>query len=314
MNTFIVISPLVLVTLIGFICAKTQWLNKLQIDAISKLTFNICIPAFIFNKMANANFGDQVSPKLFAAFYLPVLCCYILAGLTNHFFHHTYRKNNAASAVYALGSSFSNMIIVGLPVLLVVLGDEVLNIAFLVITFHSAMLFTITNLIASTEPKINNSGEKNISFLKQTFANPLIIGIFLGLIFNVANIKVPIFLNGGLVLIGQPAITLALFVLGASLFFYKIRSEINFILISTCLKLMILPVMVLISGTFVFGLDPLVTTVLVTLSASPTAVNAYLIAKIQGKHQETIASSVVISTVASAITIPFWLWWLNLSS
>ena len=206
------------------------------------------------------------------------------------------------------------MIIVGLPILLVVFGDEVLNIAFLVITFHSAMLFTLTNVIASTEPNINNSGNKNIAFLKQTLANPLIIGIFVGLFLNIAGIQIPTFLNAGLVLIGKPAITLALFVLGSSLFFYKVRSELNFILISTCLKLMVLPIMVFISGAFIFGLDPLVTTVLVTLSASPTAVNAYLIAKVQGKHQETVASTVVISTVASVITIPFWLWWLNLSS
>ncbi|NQY36814.1 MAG: AEC family transporter [Alteromonadaceae bacterium] len=314
MNIFTVISPLVLMTLLGFICAKKKWFNKTQIETIGKFTFNISIPSFLFYQMANAKFSDQISPELFAAFYLPVLCCYLLAGLVNHFFHHKYKQNNAASAVYALGASYSNTIIVGLPVLLVVIGEQVIGIVFLIVTFHSAMLFALTSAIASTVP--NKNGNKMIirTFIKQTFNNPLIISILSGLFFNIASIQIPIFLNDSLVLIGKPAITLALFILGASLAFYQVRSELSFILIASFLKLILLPIMVYFSATIIFELEPLVTTVLVVLSACPTGVNAYLIAKVQGQHQETVASSVVISTLACVITIPFWLWWLNLSS
>ena len=269
--------------------------------------------------MANANFSDQISPQLFAAFYLPVLCCYLLAALANHFFHHKYRQNNTASAVYGLGASYSNTVIVGLPVLLAVIGEQVVGIVFLIVTFHSALLFALTSAIASTEPDKNTNGFSKhsftkTSFLKQTFNNPLIISILSGLFFNLASIEIPIFINDSLVLIGKPAITLALFILGASLAFYQVRSELSFILIATCLKLMILPVLVYFSAVVIFELTPLITSVLVILSASPTGVNAYLVAKMQGQHQETVASTVVVSTIASVITIPLWLWWLNLSS
>ena len=314
MNIFTVISPLVLLTLLGFVCAKIQWFNKAQIDTISKFTFNISIPAFLFYQMANANFSDQISPGLFAAFYLPVLCCYLMAGLANYFFHKKYKQNYAASAVYALGSSYSNTIIVGLPVLLAAIGEQVVGIVFLIVTFHSAMLFALTSAIASTVPNLNGSRITKMTFLKQTFNNPLIISILSGLLFNIAAIEIPIFLSDSLILIGKPAITLALFILGASLAFYQVRSELSFILIASCFKLIILPVMVYFSATLIFELEPMITTVLVILSACPTGVNAYLIAKVQGLHQETVASSVVVSTLASVITIPLWLWWLNISS
>jgi len=335
MNIFTVISPLVLVALVGFISAKSKWLTKDQIDAISKFTFYISIPAFLFYQMSKANFSDQISPQLFAAFYLPVLCCYLIAALVNHFFHRNHKKNNAASAVFALGSSYSNTVIVGLPVLLMSLGEQVVGIVFLIVTFHSAMLFGLTSAFASisnstghlsntlTNTSIDvstnvfakgNNKKSNFdwrSFLKQTFNNPLIISILSGFLFNIFSIAIPEVLQESLTLIGKPAITLALFVLGASLAFYQVKHEFSFILFASFSKLLLLPFLVYFSAKTLFDLDQLVTTVLVILSACPTGVNAYLIAKMQGKHQATVAGSVVVSTLVSIITIPLWLIWLS---
>ena len=113
--------------------------------------------------------------------------------------------------------------------------------------------------------------------------------------------------NDALVLIGKPAITLALFVLGASLAFYQVKSELKFISVATIIKLIILPSLVYVAAEYIFNLEILVIQVLVMMSACPTGVNAYLVAKIQGKHQDTVASTVVLSTLISVVTIPLWL-------
>jgi predicted permease len=106
---------------------------------------------------------------------------------------------------------------------------------------------------------------------------------------------------------GKPAITLALFLLGASLAFYHIRSEIKFIASASILKLLLLPLLVFVSARWVFELNSITTATLVILSASPTGVNSYLIAKQQGKHQDTVAGIVVVTTLISILTIPMWL-------
>ena len=64
---------------------------------------------------------------------------------------------------------------------------------------------------------------------------------------NLMAIKLPISINDSLLLLGKPAITLALFLLGASLAFYKIRSEVKFIITASVLKLLLLPSLVLLS-------------------------------------------------------------------
>ncbi|NQY88206.1 MAG: AEC family transporter [Colwellia sp.] len=323
MNIITIIIPLILVGLLGFICTKSRWLSREQLNTLSKFTFSISIPAFLFYQMAKADLSRQVSPQLFAAFYLPVLTCYLIAWLINYYFYgHKINnkteqfadKNSAASAVFALSASYSNTIIVGLPVLLAAIGEQVIGIVFLIVTFHSAMLFALTAALAakSTNTDKENSKEKNkylywLSFIKHTLNNPLIISILSGLLVNVSGISLPMFLQESLALIGQPAITLALFILGGSLAFYHVRQEVRFISIACVSKLVLLPSLVFLTTHYVFSLQPLTITVLVILSACPTGVNAYLIAATHQQHQQTVAGTVVISTLLSTITIPLWL-------
>lgn len=317
MNILAIISPLITVALLGYICTKTKWLSREQLNTLSQFTFSISIPAFLFYQMAKADFSEQVSPQLFAAFYLPVLICYLVAWLISYFFYKREQlnkngtsasKNSAASAVFALGASYSNNVIVGLPVLLAALGEQVIGIIFLIVTFHSAILFSLTSAIAAKENSKDESKRFNWqTFIKQTLNNPLILSILSGLIVNILGITLPDFLQDSLALISKPAITLALFILGASLTFYQVRKELAFISIACFSKLILLPTLVLLTSQYIFKLEPLVVTILVVLSACPTGVNAYLIASIHQQHQQTVAGTIVLSTIVSLITIPLWL-------
>lgn len=316
MNIFVIILPLVIVALTGFICTKSQWLSKDQLDALTKFAFYISIPAFLFLKMAQADFSDHVSVGLFAAFYLPVLLCYLIAWLANFFITSLHNKNNkaknkvnnsaGASAIFALGGSYSNTVIVGLPVLLMALGEQVVAVVFLIVTFHSAIIFTLTSAITSHGHKFDW-----LNFIKQIINNPVIISILSGLAFNLSGLTLPTIFAESLQLIGKPAISLALFILGASLTFYQVKNEIKLITVASLLKLLLLPLLVYLFSAKLFVLEPMIITILVVLSASPTGVNAYLVAKNYGQHQETVAGTVVVTTLLSILTMPAWLWWLT---
>ena len=322
MNVFSIISPLIIIALTGYISTKTKWLSKEQLDAISKFAFSLCIPAFLFYQMSKANFSEQISLQFFAAFYLPVLICYLITWLISYFFYKekpchpefkrnskvSLNKNSGASAVFALGASFSNTVIVGLPVLLATMGEQVISIVFLIVTFHSTMLFALTGAITAWASSKGEATKFNwLDFTKKTLNNPLIISILSGLAVNMLGIALPDFLQDSLALMSKPAIPLALFILGASLAFYQIRQELTFISIASINKLILLPMLVFIASQYLFKLEPLVVTVLVILSACPTGVSAYLIAATHQQHQKTVAGTVVLSTLACIITIPLWL-------
>jgi len=298
--------PLILVAFLGFFCAKSQWLSRIQIDALSKFTFYISIPAFLFYQMAQTNFSEQVTAQFFTAFYLPVLCCYGIACLSHYFFIGKRSKSScASSAIFSLGASYSNTVIIGLPVLFAALGEQVLGIIFLIITFHSALLFALTSALANLNKNKNTFSGKE--FLKQNLKNPLVVSISSGLVVNLLGIELPQIIADGLILMGKPAITLALFILGASLAYYQVRDKLLAIGLASVIKLVLLPALVLFVSQIIFQLPPLSVTVLVILSACPTGVNAYLIAKSHQEEQQTVAGTVVVTTLLSMITIPLWL-------
>ncbi|TWX72884.1 AEC family transporter [Colwellia sp. C1TZA3] len=302
MEVLTLISPLIIVGFIGFVLAKRNWFNKAQVDTLSKFTFNIAIPAFLFQQLANADMST-INVNIYSAFYLPLLLVYGLAWTINYYFHQHLKRDLPASAVYAFGAGYSNNVIVGMPIALMVLGEQVLPTIFLVISLHSALLIGITSVLA-----VNIAQFNWWEFLKQTFYNPLLIAITGGFIINLMTIKLPVIINSSLLLLGKPAITLALFLLGASLAFYKIRNEVKFIVTASLIKLILLPSLILLTSHFIFQFSAITTMTLVILSASPTGVNAYLIAKQHAKHQETIAGIVVISTLISIVSIPLWIW------
>ena len=323
-SIFTIISPLLVLALIGYLIAKRQWLSDVQLSGLSKITFVVFIPAFLFYRMATADLTSVLNPLPIAAFYLPVLACFALGFMLNHWLHPEYKQHRSGSAVFALGSSYSNNVIVGLPLLLLVVGDRALPIIFLIVTFHSAMLFALTSAIAASQPdnaekEGSNKSENHkhginwLAFIQQTLTNPLVFGILSGLLVNAVGIQIPALVARPLEMLGQPAITLALIALGASIAKYDIRGERRFIALASAIKLMILPLLVYLTAKHALALDTLIVQVLVILSACPTGVNAYLIAQQHQVHRKAVASSVVVSTIASVVTLPLWLIWLGLA-
>lgn len=306
MNIVEIISPLIFIAGLGYLCAKTKWLNKNQLDGISKLTFNLCIPAFLFFSMANATLSQTLEFSFFLAFYLPVFLCYTIAGIINYIFHPLYQRNLQASAIFALASSYSNTVIVGLPILMLMFGQQAMLLIFAIVTFHSAMLFTLTSVIGAKNNKV-----AWYKTLLKTFNNPLLISIIAGASINLSELALPTLINENLSLLAKPAVTLALFVLGASLSFYPLKNDIIFVSISTFIKLFLLPLTVYLFAFHLFHLPTIQLKVLVILSACPTGVNAYLVAKNAHTHEQNSAGTVISTTLLATISISFWLWWLN---
>ncbi|GAA5131590.1 AEC family transporter [Thalassotalea piscium] len=315
MNIIEIILPLALICFLGYGCAKHSWLSKADIDAISKLTFKLLIPAFLFQKMATTELAGNVNINYFFAFYGPLLFSYSIAYLINYSFHTEHKTHSAPSSVFALGASYSNTVIVGIPVLIAAFGDNSISLVFLIITFHSALLFTLTSVLAINSQRQNDPNKVKDAIwhklAQQTLLNPLVASITLGLIVNLLPISLPAVLNNTLILLGSPAIALALFLLGCSLTFYRIKQQKYFITFATIMKLIVLPALVYITSKHLLKLPYEVICTLVIISACPTGVNAYLIAKIQNIQRETVAGTIVASTLCCLITLPCWLWLLS---
>ena len=53
----------------------------------------------------------------------------------------------AEQGIFGLGASYSNMILIGLPIISTGLGDEALLPLFMLVSIHSALLFFVVTLL-----------------------------------------------------------------------------------------------------------------------------------------------------------------------
>ena len=147
------------------------------------------------------------------------------------------------------------------------------------------------------------SGRSFIKALKNVSKNPIIIGIFTGIVVNYIGLPIPNFINQSTKMVSDMTAPLSLIVLGMGLAEYKIRDQL-LITGSICLlKLAILPIITYIVGKLL-RLPTLELQVVVLLSSVSIAINCYMMARQFEVLQGPIASSLLISTALSSVTTP----------
>jgi malonate transporter len=316
MNVFSIIFPVISVTLLGYALARFKFLSKIQINGLSKLTFTLLMPAFLFVTMATTSISEVFNPKVIGAFYLPVLCFYALTMLYYYWFAKENPRNISAAAVFAMGNTYSNVVLLGLPVTMAALGEAMAAHVFMVLSFHGIVMIGFTGFCGtfsspeSSQEAMSAPTKRKVSLGKKLFklaSNPVLASIVGGMLYNVVGFTLNTDLQASLRLMGKPGITLALIVLGSSLHYYSVKGKMGQIAALSTIKLLLLPFAMWLSATYVFDLSRELTAVVVILSASPTGINAYLVASEQKQLEALTASTVVVTTVLCMFTMSGWL-------
>ena len=285
-----VLTPILFVLLLGYLSSRHSFLLKDQITAISKFVFYLCIPALLFTGMATANLEIEQSLKVMQSFYLPVFLVFGLLVIVCLKFNYSLKN----SSVLALTGTYSNTVLIGLPIVIFSVGQSSVDLVFIIITFHSVMLFSLTYFLSG-----------NRSAIKKTFRtvllNPIVLSLTLGILVNLLRVPLPDVLIRSLKLLSEPAIAGAIFVLGGNLYFLKLKGSLKQAVALSCIKLFLLPALVYVSGKWLFMVDETALTVAVLLAAAPVGVNAFFVSIELKSQSEKTANTVIISTLGSGL-------------
>ncbi len=141
--------------------------------------------------------------------------------------------------------------------------------------------------------------------LKAMFRNALILGISLGFLVNFSGLTQPEPLRVSVDLVAAAALPAALFGMGGVLFRYRPDGDFRVIAYCCAVSLILQPSIVYVMGTWnALSVENMRSAVL-TASMAP-GINSYLFASLYGRGQRTAASTVLIATTLSILTI--WLW------
>ncbi len=155
-------------------------------------------------------------------------------------------------------------------------------------------------------------GEKQDLFetAKKVMLNPFFVSSLLGVCAGLFGLRLPAIAVRSLELLSQPAVTIALISIGATMNWRALSKLDRFSLCINATKLLALPGFVVLTAYFfaqTTGLQGGMVQTLIMYAALPTAAASHVLAGASGADQRLSATMVAQSTLLSAITLPLWI-------
>lgn len=288
------ILPIFSLIVLGYVLGWRQWLTNESATGLANITFKLFMPTLLFAGIAKASLAEGLSPMLLLAYYLPVL---LVFGVVNVLAH--WRRGTATPL--GLVAAFSNNVLVGIPLIASLMGNDGLLYVFAILVFHSLTLFSLHSFYAAFGSQERVDGRA----LLKNLANPMIIGLGLGALVNLSGLQVPESLWRAITWLGQAALPCALIVLGAILSRYRLRPTTEAWGL-TFAKLALFPTMVWLLSGLLPGLNDSARTVLVLLAACPSGVNVMAFCR-TAEDNRSVSAAISLSTLLSAVTLPLWM-------
>lgn len=297
---FLTTLPLFVLILLGYIAVKAGRWQKTVTDSVTKFTFYIAFPIMLFQIMSHFSEHSEIDANLLLVFFggsfmVFALGCFIAVKF--------FKLNGSQSTVFAMGGIYTNTVFVGIPIIKMLLGEKAIPIVAIIVIFNALILWTLATVSIEFVQMGKLSAKGFIKAFKNVSKNPIIIGIFAGIVVNYVRIPLPFFINQATKMVSDMTAPLSLIVLGMGLAEYKIRDDLPITVTICILKLFILPIVTYILAILV-GLPLLELQVIVLLSSVSIAINCYMMARQFAVLQGPIASSLLISTALSSVTTP----------
>ncbi|PPA00414.1 transporter, partial [Pseudomonas sp. MWU12-2312b] len=172
-----VLLPIFALILVGFICRRTNRLGPNAASEINRMVVWLCLPALLFKATATATWEQIWHPGFVLAFTLGTLAMFVLTLLLR------WRKSGhfADASIDALSASYANTGYIGIPLCVMVLGQNGLEPALIASLLVVCVLFGLAlvciEIGLQTERQVHRIIFKVLLALAK---NPLVVSPLLG--------------------------------------------------------------------------------------------------------------------------------------
>ena len=301
-----VIFPVIAIIALGFFLVRANMFTPDQNTALNKFVFMIAAPALLFRNVAVTEFPETTPWGLWLSYYLVMFGCMALSiGLARVFLP---RRSGPDCVIIGFGSSFSNTVMLGIPIILTAFGEAAALPLFLVLAFHGLLIFSTGVLLMELSTSSPRSLRGAISALPQALSNQtVLIALLAGVLWNMSGLNLPDPVDRFLDILGQAAIPLALVAIGGTLATVPVSRSVSEAAYMSAFKLMVQPTATYGVANFVFGLPPLWVATITLLAAMPTGVLASVLAEQYRSASGAASSSIMVSSITGIATLSFWL-------
>ncbi|MEJ6709531.1 MAG: AEC family transporter [Amylibacter sp.] len=302
---FLQALPFFLLIAIGFGAAATGFFGPEATAYLTKFVFFFALSAMLFRFSSSLALNEVFDLNFGLAYLLACLTVYaIFMGVAL-----ALRKGWSEAAIEGQCAIIGNNGFLALPLLISLMGDVAAAPAMFVlvidlIVFGSLAVVFIT---ADRQGSVSLSalGQIGLGLLK----NPMVMSMALGLTWSYLGIEMPRAADDFLRILGSAATPCALFAIGASLA-GKSAERFGTAVWLSFGKLIVHPAVVAFFAVWVFDVEPFAAGVMIATAAMPIAGNIYIIAQHYGVAPARVSSAILISTVASVVSLTVVLGWI----
>ena len=298
--------PIFLVMVLGYIFKQIKLLDDSFVKTLNSFNFKVTLPALLLADIAEADFYAVWDTKfVLFCFGVTILCICVIVALSAIFI-----KDKSIKGEFMQASYRGSAAVLGVAFIQNIYGSS--SIAPLMILSTVPLYNVVAVIILSfTSPQSTGFDKAGLKkSIKGIATNPIILGIFIGMLISVSRIEMPFIINKTLHSLAQLATPLALIGLGAGFEGRKALAKIKPTIISTLIKLFVMPAIFLPVAAYMGFRNEKMVAILIMLGA-PTTVSCYIMSKNMGHEGVLSSSCVVATTFLSSVFITLWLYLLK---
>lgn len=295
--------PVVLLIAIGFVSGRLGFIKASAVKDLSNLVFLVLTPALLFRTMSTVHI-EQLD-------FRPVGIYFVAAGLIFATIL-ALRGFNRRAAVLALASTFSNTLMIGVPLVGLAYGEAGLVVLFTLVSVHALVLLTLATLVlefavAREAAAGAQTGPRQIALTvaraaRSAVLHPVPLPIIAGLLFAQTGLSLPAVVDKPLQLLGNAFSPLALVLVGVTLASTAIGPHLKGALALSLVKNVVHPVLLALIA-WALGLSGLTLLVMVVTAALPIGANVFLFSQRYQVAEELVTASVAVSSLLGLLTV-----------
>jgi len=303
--------PFILLALLGIFLKRRGMINDSFITLGNKVVFYFAIPTTIFRSIHRADLSEVLDAR-FLIFNSVWLVLFFVAVWV---FAFKFMKDKSSVSSFVNSAYRSSLSVVAPPLFALmfspihhphvdpnIYAKSILSLSILLIFSYA----TAAVLFAVHDTSAKNSRFIALGIVTAIVKNPVVIGVVLGLVFNVLmstfDFGLPVFATNTVNALAGLVMPLAMICVGGNLTFRGLDQKFKYVVISSVVKLFIMPIAAVIVA-HLFGFRGNDLTIIMILNALPMAVGAYVMQAELGGDTYIGASVLMITMTLSAFTL-----------
>jgi malonate transporter len=304
MATVLIVAPVFALIAAGYAAVLFRFVSEGAHKGISEFAFSIAIPALLFRTIVVSEFPDVSPYRMWGAYYGALAIIWI-AALAISALLRERREDREDGVVFAIGSVYGNIVMLGIPLVLSALGNEAAGPMSLILSVNTPLLW-LCGILQMELVSRKRTGSV-LSVIRPVLAdlarNPLMLGIGFGVVWRFTGLGLNPVVDRTIELLAQAGSPAALIALGITLFRFEVKGEMLSVVAMSALKLLAMPAVAFMLAKLM-NLPPIVASVVVLFAAMPTGANAYIFAVQYQRLVNPVSGAVALGTLLAAVTLP----------